>query len=51
MIFDARDTFEIFELFRTLPNLYSIKMYKYTQEEFKARQDELNMKPPVQRVR
>ncbi len=30
MIFDARDTFEIIELSRCLPDQYRLKMYRYT---------------------
>ncbi len=37
MTFDARDSFEILELSRRIPNLYPIKMYMYTAEEFKCR--------------
>jgi hypothetical protein len=40
LIFDARDIFEILELSRCFPDQYKLKMYKYTDEEFKARQNE-----------
>jgi hypothetical protein len=38
-IFDARDKPEILELSRVLPETYKLKMYKYTPEEFKVRQE------------
>jgi hypothetical protein len=39
LIFDARDVPEILELSRVFPETYKLKMYKYTPEEFKVRQE------------
>lgn len=39
LIFDARDMQEILELSRVIPETFNLKMYKYTPEEYKERQD------------
>jgi hypothetical protein len=38
-IFDARDVPEILELSRVFPEIVKLKMYKYTPEEYKERQE------------
>ena len=38
-IFDARDSPEILELSRVFPETIKLKMYRYTPEEFKVRQE------------
>ena len=38
-IFDARDSPEILELSRVFPETLKLKMYRYTPEEFKVRQE------------
>lgn len=40
MIFDARDINEVVELSRCFPDHYKLKMYRYTPEELKQRQDQ-----------
>ena len=39
LIFDGRDLQEILELSRVFPETYRLKMYKYTPEEYKERQE------------
>ena len=38
LVLDARDVFEAIELTRCLPDLYALKMYRYTPDELLQRQ-------------